>query len=155
PLPKDAKGWSVLPGGLLSLWMYAGTLLRLQEEEGLAEQEAWAWVAELRVWGLDEQLPDLLAVPLLAGPAVLVLGGNGLSVAGVKQVLACPHLDRLLGLDLSQNDLGVEGAEALAGAAPLPRLGRLRLSNNGLGDEGMRALAGSPGLAGLTYLGLS
>jgi uncharacterized protein (TIGR02996 family) len=156
PLPKDAKGWSVLPGGLLGLVMYAGTLLRLQEEEGLAEQEAWAWVAELRLWGLEaDLLSNLLAGPLLAGPAVLSLSRNPLGAAGVRQLLACPRLDRLVGLDLSETGLGVKRARVLAAAVRLPHLCRLRLGNNDLGDEGTQALAGSPGLAGLTYLGLS
>jgi uncharacterized protein (TIGR02996 family) len=124
--------------------------------ESLAETEALAWVAELKVRGLDTVLAGWLAgCRLLAHLTALDLGNNGIQDEGVQALAAAPSLSRLTALDLSRNGIRAEGAAALASSPHLARLTALDLGRNRIGPEGAQALAGSPYLTRLTSLALS
>jgi uncharacterized protein (TIGR02996 family) len=84
----------------------------------------------------------------------LDLDQNGLGSAGIKTLLASPHLAGLQSLNLAFNDIGVPGAGALASARHISRLNWLELWSNYIGNEGIAALADAPHLANLSYLGL-
>lgn len=81
--------------------------------------------------------------------------------AGVRALVASPHLQNLQTLDLSGNKLTAEGFRAIANSPHLSNLLTLRLSGNpfnpayGHGaDEGVCAVAASPYLANLRGLHL-
>jgi len=109
--------------------------------------------------------PKLADCPYLARLTALKVGGgfmNGyIGDAGVRTLVASPHLSRLETLDLSENGHTADTARAVAEAAQLTGLKELDLSGDrygsasgAVGDEGTAALAASPYLAGLRTLRL-
>ncbi|WP_043511909.1 MULTISPECIES: gala protein [unclassified Actinoplanes] len=99
-------------------------------------------------------------------PAILGLGGNGITATGAAALardcaawqildLSRPPSERALGA--TANDLGDEGAAAFAAALPTARLRRLDLRRTGIGGRGARLLvdAIADGHPTLEYLGIN
>jgi uncharacterized protein (TIGR02996 family) len=106
--------------------------------------------------GVHEETAGLLAgLPWLAGLRSLGFRGpHAGSVAGLRVLLASPHLVGLRVLDCSGSDLGPEGAALLARSESLAGLEELDLSGCRLEDAGAEALAASPVLRRLRVLRL-
>jgi Ran GTPase-activating protein (RanGAP) involved in mRNA processing and transport len=103
----------------------------------------------------DGPIARLAGVSGLARVRELDVGGNDLTVAGLRALLASPHLTGLRLLRLSFNDrLGDEGAELVANCPNLAGLRSLKMSFCAVGDSGAKALAASPYLIELRVLKL-
>src|SRR5207244_7000985 len=77
----------------------------------LADTETWAWVETLTLQNLDvNELPALLASPLLRTIHSLDLTSAGLGDVGASLVAASPDLAHLRELRLSFNSIGREGS---------------------------------------------
>jgi uncharacterized protein (TIGR02996 family) len=110
--------------------------------------------------GLPGLVGRLAQSPLLARVAALRFGPrphgtSGLADAGMRTLLASPHLKGLRVLAAQRNDLTSEGARAVAEAGHLTALTGLDLGSNPIDVGGALALARAAHLAGLTDLGLS
>jgi uncharacterized protein (TIGR02996 family) len=142
----------------------AGNGLEAAGVRSLAKAKHLGQLRALDLCGNDLGLEGarvLARSPLFAGLTDLRLGEedefdetNDLGDAGVRALLASPHLTNLETLDLAANGLTDEGAKALAGWPHLASLRWLDLGANDLTDEGVRALASSPGVANLRGLSL-
>jgi hypothetical protein len=103
----------------------------------------------------EEAVRGLAELPALAQIRDLDVGGNHLTVPGLRALLASPYLKNLRLLRLSFNDdLGDEGAELVANSPNLAGLLSLKMSFCSVADAGMKALASSPFLTNLRVLKL-
>ncbi len=94
--------------------------------------------------------------PLLRRLDTLSATECGVSVAGLRAVVASPHLHRLRVLHLNECGLrGEEGVRPLADSPQLARLTDLSLRENALGDRGVRVLAASANCGRLVSLDLA
>jgi uncharacterized protein (TIGR02996 family) len=123
----------------------------------LAQAETLFAVAPVREVHLREAgwlMKELAACPYLERLRVLSLAENDLAPAELEVFAGSPHLGGLKALKLWQNNLGAAGAGSLAASASLAALEELDLWKNDLGDAGARALSCSPHLGRLRRLDL-
>jgi uncharacterized protein (TIGR02996 family) len=80
--------------------------------------------------------------------------GNALDLAGVRALVALPHLARLTALLLWDHPFGDDGIAVLAACPNLVNLRTLSVANCRVGRDGATALAASPYLANLVELDL-
>jgi uncharacterized protein (TIGR02996 family) len=96
---------------------------------------------------------------ILAGLESLSLDGCHLRVAGLRALMASPHLGNLRRLSLEADSVhtsvGAEGIHLICDSPGLPQLRELNLHGQSGGAAGLHALAAWPGLARLTRLDLS
>lgn len=158
---------------LLNVLPHLGRL----EESPLLTRLAGLTVANQ--FGGDAMVKALARSPHLGGLSEIHLVRVGLTVAGVRTLLAAPGFERMKTLDLRDNHLGPDGAAAIFASTrfenlgaldlsrtgctngsltELPAVGRLstlNMADNDLGNVGVAHLARWPGLAGLRTLDLS
>jgi uncharacterized protein (TIGR02996 family) len=189
PRAAESDGDTLLAGlrrslrQMLQLMTGSADGLTHEALQQLADTETWAWVETVTLQNVEvNELPALLASPLLRTVHSVDLTSTGLGDAGASLLAASLSVGHLRELRLSFNSIGSEGFEALAhsphlaglqeltldynhgedeGAIALARspylhsLQRLHLNDNQIGSPGAEALAASPILAGVKVLSLS
>jgi uncharacterized protein (TIGR02996 family) len=137
--------------------------IAVRAEVFLAGSDSWFQAAPIRrvhflaaTLGYPQRLlPQLVACPHLARLSGLDFRHNTLACNGVADLAASPYLRRLASLDLSGNEVRGRGLEALASSENLSGLRDLKLRSNNFMLRGIRALALSRHVQRLVSLDLS
>jgi uncharacterized protein (TIGR02996 family) len=142
-------------GGLLGVTGQLGELMR--KRFGSVGTD---WLRQQRVTffhlsGTTKHWSRVAEQPWLSVARVLSVDRGALARGGLGELLASPHLERLLGLELPHNGLGHAVNMDFLLAAPLSHLCQLDLRENGLGAASLARLLGWPGIPRLRCLDLS
>jgi uncharacterized protein (TIGR02996 family) len=153
PLKGLVRGWE-FTGGRLEVVVPANVFLGAAMGAVL-EGEVWAWVRQVRLEGVNDDVAATLAGSLrLAQITSLNLRYNSIGDLGALALARSPHLANVLALDLALNRICAGGAQALAESPYLTKLTYLDLWGNRISSQGAEALLSSGQLANLTYLDL-
>jgi uncharacterized protein (TIGR02996 family) len=135
PLGPRVTAWSCLRG-LLSVSLTVPSL-RSRGLAELASTEAWAWVEQVCIQGVqDEHIARLAKCPLLEGPTSVAFPLGALGPAGAQALGRSPWLGRMIHLDLSGQRLWSQGVYALLESQFLGKLRHLDLARVDLDARG-------------------